>query len=88
MLATLHIGPLGFESFNNSQELTIMNFVSCFSRNHISQKVRYRVPLAQIIQNQLIQEPTNSIVGSISFNPDISFKIKMLDNQSFSKRLS
>lgn len=36
------------QSFNNGQKLTIIGFVPCFNKNHFSQKIGYRVPLAKL----------------------------------------
>ena len=59
ILAALQIVAPGFESVNNSQELTIVSFIPCFSQNHLPQKVGYRIILAliegQMIKSQLIQ---------------------------------
>ena len=38
----------GFEIVNNGQKLTIVSFSTCFSWNHLLQKLGYQVPLALI----------------------------------------
>ena len=38
MLIALWVMFLGFERFNNSLKLAMMDFVICFSKNHVLQK--------------------------------------------------
>ena len=45
------------------------------------------MPLAQIIQGQLTEDFINSIVCYIYLNPDITFWIKIVKDQSLKKRL-
>ncbi len=67
-----------FEYFNDSQKLTIVSFVLCYSKNHLSKEKRYQMPLAQIIRGQLIENSTNYVVRNIRFNIDITFWIKII----------
>ena len=46
------------------------------------------MPLAQIIRAQLTENSTNSIAGYICLNPDMTFWVKMVEDQSFDERLS
>lgn len=41
----------GFKNFNDSQNLTVVDFVSYFGQNHLFQKVGFQVPSAHVIQS-------------------------------------
>ena len=49
MLAAFEVMLPSFKYFNNSQELTIVYFIPSLSKNHLSGKKSYPIPLAQII---------------------------------------
>ncbi len=66
------------ERFNNSQQLYIMGLIPSLSKNQFSGEKGYRMLSAQIIQDQLIENSTNSIARSIRFNSNIMFQIKMI----------
>ena len=87
MIATFSIMSPCFEGLNNSQKLTILNFVSCFNRNHFMQKVDYKMLLALVI-SQLTQHFTNSMPRCVRFNSDILFRIEMLKDRRLSKGLT
>ena len=44
--------------------------------------------LIWIIQSQLIKDSTNRIAWCIRLNPDMTFLIEVVEDQSFDKRLS
>ena len=73
-----------FKDLHNGQKLTIVSFVSCFSKNHFMQEVSQQMPLARVI-NQLTQHSTNSISRRISFNLDVLFWMKVLKDKRFGK---
>ena len=52
------------------------------------QIIDYRVPLAQVIQSQLILDSTNSIAYYIGFNLDMLFQIKVLKDRQLCKYMS
>ena len=64
---------LSFKCFNNSQQLVIIGLTLYFSKNYFLKKQGYQMPLAQIIQNQLINDFTNTMVKYIRFNLDMIF---------------
>ncbi len=64
-----------------------MSFVPHFGYNHLSQEISYWVPTAQVIRRQLTQDFTYAIARGICFNPDMTFRIKMLEDWGFGKRL-
>ena len=45
------------------------------------------MPSAQIIRGQLIEGPTNSIAWYIRFNPDMTFRIEVMEDWSLEERL-
>ena len=45
------------------------------------------MPLVQIIQSQLTWDSTNSVAWHVNFNPNMTFRIKILEDQSFGKCL-
>ena len=47
MLTTFQIVTPRFESFDDSQKLTVVGLVLCFCWNHFPQKEGYWMPLAQ-----------------------------------------
>ena len=51
VLAIFQVVPLCFESLNNGEKLTVVNFVSSFGRNHFLWVNAYQVLSAQIIQS-------------------------------------
>ena len=57
-------------------------------QKHFSRKKGYWIPLACIIQNQLIENSTNYITLYIGLNLDMMFQIKVLEDWSFDKYLS
>ena len=65
-----------------------MSLISGLSRNYLLRKKGHRMPLAQIIQGQLIEDSTNSIARYIRLNPDMIFRIEVVENQSFNECLS
>ena len=85
MLAALKIVAPGFEDFNNGQELSIVSFVSSFSKDYLPRKIGYRMLLTKIrfqiqiiwwcvgVEVQLIQYSTYSIAGCINLNTNINF---------------
>ena len=42
---------------------------------------------AQIVQGQLTEDSANSIAWCIRFNPDMTFRIEVVEDQSLEKRL-
>ena len=48
MFSAFHVVAPCFESFDDSQKLTVVGFVPCFRWNLFPQKKRYGMPLAQI----------------------------------------
>ena len=46
------------------------------------------MPLARIIRGQLTENFTNSIAKYIRLNSDMTFRIKVVEDRSFNKRLS
>ena len=46
----------------------------------------YWGPLTQIVQKQLTEDSTYGIAWYISLNLNMTFQIKVMENQSFSKR--
>ena len=63
----------------------MINFVASFGQNHFLWVIDYLVPLAQV--DHLTQYIFNCIAWHISFNPNITFQIKVLEYWSFDKRL-
>ena len=87
VFATVEIMPPCFEGLNYGQKLTVVSFISSFGRNHFIREVSHRMPSAQLI-SQLTQHSTNSMPRRVSFNPDVSFRIKVLKDRRFSKDLT
>ena len=79
--------PPYFKSLNNGQKLTVVSFVSSFGSDHFTQEVGYQMPLARVI-SQLTQHSINRMPRCVSLNPDVLFRIKMLKDRRFSKRLT
>ena len=46
------------------------------------------MPSARIVRGQLTEDSTNSIAGCICLNPDMTFRVKVVEDQSFDERLS
>ena len=46
------------------------------------------MPLAQIVRGQLTEDSTNSIAECIRLNPDMTFRVKVVEDRSFDERLS
>ena len=46
------------------------------------------MPLAQIVRGQLTEDSTNSIAWYIRLNLDTTFRVKVVEDCSFDKRLS
>ena len=46
------------------------------------------MPSAQIIRGQLTEDSTNSIIWYIYLNPDMTFRIEVVEDRSLEKRLS
>ena len=78
MFAAFKVLPPSFKCFNNYQQLTVVGLIPNFSKNHLSGKKDYWMPLAQIIRDQLIENSTNSLAQSIYLNLDITLRIKMI----------
>ena len=76
-----------FKGLNNGQKLTVRSFIWSLGRKHFTQSVAHRMPLAWVI-SQLTQHSTNCMPRCVSFNPDVSFQIKGLNNKRFSKGLT
>ena len=45
------------------------------------------MPSAQIVQGQLTENSINNMAGCIRLNPDMTFKIKVVEDQSLEERL-
>ena len=45
------------------------------------------MPSAQIIRGQLTEDSTNSIAGCIGLNPDMTFRVKVVEDRSIDERL-
>ena len=65
-----------------------MSLIPGLSRNHLSREEGYRMSLAQIVQSQLTEDSTNSISRCIRLDPDMTFRIKVMENRSIDERLS
>ena len=85
VVATFYIILPYFESFNDSQKLTVVSFVLNFNQNYFLQIVGYWVLLAQI--GKLTQHSSNCIAWRVNFNLDMILEIKMLEDWSFGKHL-
>ena len=46
------------------------------------------MPSARIVRGQLTEDSTNSIAGCIRLNPDMTFRVKVVEDRSFDERLS
>lgn len=71
MLKTLYIVTLCLKSFNNCQELAIVEFISSLYQYYLFKKKDNQMPLAQVIQSQLAKNSINSIARCIRLNPDM-----------------
>ena len=80
VFATFKIMSPYFKSLNNGQKLTVMSFVSSFGKNHFIREVDHQMPSTQVI-SQLTQHSINSMPRGVSFNPDVSFRIKVLKDR-------
>ena len=80
--------PPSLEGFNNGWKLTVMSLISNLSWNYLSQEESYRMLLARIVQGQLTENFTNSIAWYIYLNPDMTFQVKVVEDQSFDEHLS
>ncbi len=78
MLAALQVISLGFEGFNNGQQLAVMGLIPNLCQNHLFGENSYSISSAQIIQGQLTKNSTNSIARSIRLNLDITLQIKII----------
>ena len=78
----------GLESLNNGPKLTVVRFVPGFRWNHLAREEGHRMLSAQIVRGQLTEDSTNSIAGCIRLNPDMTFRVKVVEDRSFDERLS
>ncbi len=78
ILVALQVMSPGLEGFNDGQQLAVVGLIPSLCRNHLPGEKGYRMPLAQIIQGQLIENSTNSIAKSIRLNSDMTLQIKMI----------
>lgn len=93
---------LNFEGFNNGQNFCIMSFISDLNKNHFSKTISYLIPLVKIRLDQILNiiefdfeltrfdlsgfiQSKLSLLCTLLF---ISIWIKLLEDQSFTKRLS
>ena len=65
-----------------------MSLIPGLSWNHLLREEGHRMPLAQIVRSQLTEDSTNSIARCIRFNPDMTFRMKEMEDWSFDERLS
>ena len=65
-----------------------MSLIPGLSQNHLSREEGYRMPSARIVRGQLTEDSTNSIAGCIRLNPDMTFRVKVVEDRSFDERLS
>ncbi len=78
MLAALQIVSPSLKCFNNCQQLAVVGLIPSLCRNYLSGEKGYRILSARIIQGQLTENPTNSIVRSIRLNLDMTLRIEMI----------
>ena len=87
MLGAFQIVLPGLKSFNNGYKFTIVRLVPSLCWNHFTREESYRMLLAQIIRDQLTENSTNSIAWYIGLNPDMTFRIKVVEDGTFDKCL-
>ena len=82
----LQVVAPGLKSFNYGQQFLIVCFVPSLCRNHFSRDKGYRLALTSF-QGKLAQNTTYGIAGSIYFNSNITFQMKMVKDRGFCKGL-
>ena len=65
-----------------------MSLIPGLNQNHLFQEENYRMPSARIVQSQLTENFTNNIAGCIHLNLDMTFRVKVVEDQSFNEHLS
>ena len=75
------------ENLNDGQKLIVISLTPHLRWNHLSIEENYQMPLAYIVQGQLIEDSTNSIAWYICLNPDMTFRIKVVEDRNFKERL-
>ncbi len=78
MLVALQVMSPSLESFNDGQQLAVVDLKLSLCQKHLSWEKGYRMPLARIIQGQLTENLANSIARSIRLNSDMTIWIEMI----------
>ena len=66
------------KNFNNCQEFAIVNLILSLYQYYYLKKNGHKMPPTRVIQSQLTKDSINSIARYISFDPNMTFKIKMM----------
>ncbi len=69
---------LSLESFNNCQQLAIVDLILSLCQNYLSGEKGYWILSAQIMRGQLNKNSTNSIARSIHLNSNMTLRIEMI----------